>query len=123
MVSTLSTGRTIKLAFVHSSHDFETREGSGALRQALDADARNMGRRLTLCEVSQVGFSGSTESAESEKSYATLGQGVAVCHPKDVFSKAGGRKGSLGKALLAAGLNHDERSEIWAAYRKQFENA
>ena len=122
MTLTLSTGKTIKLAFVHSSHDFETRTGSGALRQALDADARNMGRRLTLCEISQVSFSGSTESDESEKSYATLGQGVAVCHPKDVFSKATGRKRAVGAALKAAGLNYDERSEVWAAYRNQFEN-
>lgn len=122
MTITLSTGRTINLGYVHSSPDFVTREGSGALRQALDADARNMGRRLTLCEISQVSFSGSSDSPVSEKSYATLAQGVGVCHPTDVFDKATGRFVATCAALRGSveTVNADETVEILLAYFAKF---
>lgn len=128
MTLTTSTGRTINLNFVHSSPDFETREGAGAVRQALDADARNMGRRLTLCEISQVSFSGSSEQAESEKSYATLAQGVGVTHPADVFEKSTGRivstVAALRGALEADGnntrLTGDEAVDVLLGYFEKF---
>ncbi len=116
----LPTGRTVKLTFVHSSPNFETKPGATSLRLAIDADARRMGRRLTLCEISRLGFSGSTASDESSVSYATLGHGVAVCHPNDVFSKAAGRKVAVGHALVAAELDYDDRAAVWAAYNAEF---
>jgi hypothetical protein len=125
MTITLATGRTLNINFVHSSPDFETREGAGAMRQALDADARNMGRRLTLCEISQVGFSGSSDgngNVVSEKSYATLAQGVGVCHPSDVFEKSTGRLVSTVAALRGAAesVNADETVEVLVGYFAQF---
>jgi len=110
MTVTLSTGRTVKLHWVHSSHNNVTREGAGAQRQMLDDLARTRGRRLSMCEVSQV----------DEGEYATLGQGIAMTHPNDTFRKDLGRKHSLGKALVAASLTRAERDDVWAAFKAQF---
>jgi hypothetical protein len=129
MVISLSTGRSLKLHFLHSSHNFDTRKDAGSMRIALDADAREFGRRLTLCEVSEV------NTVDGESTYTTLGAGVAICHPNDTFQKTVGRKLSLAKALSAAlpsganddtlsegqiAANYQDRDEVWAAYHDLF---
>ena len=43
--------------------------------------------------------------------------GVALCHKKDQFCKAVGRKLSLARALRIAGLSKDERTKVWEDYR------
>lgn len=121
MTLTTSTGRNINIHFVHSSHDFKTREGAGIQRQELDKDALAFGtaqglrdtrpRRLTLCELSEV---------VGEKEFNVLGQGIGVCHPNDTFKKPVGRKAALTAAMQAAGMDATERGSIWNAYLTQF---
>ena len=118
MTVTLPTGRTVKLNFIHSSPNFVTQEGASIARVAIDELARELGRRLTQCEISQVAFSGTSEQAVSDLSYTSLG--IAVCHPNDTFDKALGRKYAVEKALLAADFTYDERAAVWAAYRAEF---
>lgn len=123
MVITLSDGRTYKVAFIHSSADFGLdKHGnvkqSGPTRLAIDAVARDAGRRLTACEIAEVGYT-STEG-RTEETYHLRGQGVAICHPKDNFDKSKGRKASFTKALLASGFNVAQREQFWAAYVDEF---
>ena len=47
------------------------------------------------------------------------GTGRVVCHPKDTFRKAEGRKRSLARALKARGYSKAWRTVFWAAYFKQ----
>jgi hypothetical protein len=104
-----ASGRTLHVHFVHSSYNGITRVNAGAERQALDADARLIDRRLTLCDVSEV---------EGADMYTLLGQGVAVCHPNDSFNKATGRKKAMTAALRASGLSDMDRRDVWNDYLK-----
>lgn len=128
MTVTTSTGRTIHLHFIHSSHDFKTRDGASEQRRALDDDAIAYGllnghrdirpRRLTLCTLSEVG--GTLDAHGKPENYMVLGQGIGVCHPKDAFLKPVGRKAALTAAMQASGMDRDERKSIWDAYLTQF---
>jgi hypothetical protein len=122
MTVTTASGKTIHLHFVHSSHDGATRPGAGAQRQELDAIAFEGGRRLTLCDVSQVTYSGDSTGDNDTENYMLLGQGISICHPNDTFKKPVGRKIALTHALLASGDSLDklDRADIWDAYRAQF---
>ncbi len=122
MTVTTASGKTVHLHFIHSSHDFETRIGAGAERRSLDTDARMANRRLTLCDVSEVSFSGDSTGQNDTENYMLLGQGVSICHPNDTFKKSMGRKLALTNALIASGdaLSKDDRASIWDAYRTQF---
>ena len=108
-------GRAYNIKFVHSSpFDKEgvatTRDDAGKLRQQLDNDATVIGRRITLCEIQEV----------TNGDFKVLGQGIAICHPTDVFKKPEGRKISLTYALDAAGLDKTERRAVWTALRVRF---
>ena len=52
----------------------------------------------------------STENTE-------MGKEIAVCHEKDNFCRATGRKLSLTRAMESVRLTKEERKEIWEAYR------
>lgn len=136
-----TTGRTLHIHFVHSSHLEDnpmssnfglpaTRHGAGAIRVALDRDAELVGRRLTLCSISEVTDGSSPTYPRPDGSYGypgshapevyqMLGQGVSICHPNDTFKKPIGRKTSLTMALKASGLNYTDRSEVWDAYHAE----
>jgi len=43
--------------------------------------------------------------------------GTALCHKKDQFCKAIGRKLSLARALRKAGLSKEQRAKVWEDYR------
>ena len=43
--------------------------------------------------------------------------GTALCHKKDQFCKAVGRKLSLARALRIAGLSKEQRKQVWEDYR------
>jgi hypothetical protein len=128
MTVTTALGRTINIHFIHSSHDFVTRDGASEQRRALDDDAIAFGflnglrdirpRRLTLCTLSEVG--GTEDAHGKPENYMVLGQGVGVCHPNDTFKKPVGRKAALTAAMKAAGLDVVERESIWSAYLDAF---
>lgn len=131
MQVTLSTGQTLRISFAHSSHvatDPETGErkltekpNPGGTRKRIDGYSAEMDlRRLTLCEIAEVGYSGDATGQSDEKSYLVLGEGWGVCHPSDTFTKLVGRKIALAGALTAAGIEPDQRAEVWAAYFAQF---
>jgi hypothetical protein len=108
---TLANGRKLKLTFVHSSPDFKTRADAGEFRIALDSDAARIGRRITLCNISEVG--------DTPDQTVLIGQGVALCHPNDTFNKAKGRKLALTYALAAAeaaGVSRNDRRAVWNVY-------
>jgi hypothetical protein len=132
MTVTTAQGRTINIHFMHSSPDFVTREGASTVREALDDAARDCGRRLTTCDVSEARYSGGS-GQETEVDYNLLGSGTAICHPHQEggFNKARGRKTSLEYALLCAWPSKDidptlsdeeaiqnkqERESVWKAY-------
>jgi len=46
----------------------------------------------------------------------TLGEGVAMCDPRDQFEYAKGRKRSLKRALAATGFDRAARKEVWDAF-------
>ena len=144
MLVKLSTGQTLKITFVHSSELETVRDGKlkivqlhkrpnpSATRQRIDGLVEELNeyfkdgfRRLTLCEVAEVGTISDATGTSDEKAYLVLGEGWAVCHPNDVkdkrFSKPTGRKIALAGALKAAGIEFDQRKEVWKAYSQQFD--
>jgi len=65
-------------------------------------DFMDFGQHQTCCEIVNGEF----------KYY-----GTALCHKKDQFCKATGRKLSLARALKVAGLSKNERAKVWEDYR------
>ncbi len=133
---------------MHSSPDGISRPGASPARQALDALAMwddslfsHRGpaapRRLTLCTISRVinaaDGPGRRGALEPDEIYNVLGQGLSVCHPNDTFSKAIGRKKSLAASMRVAlsttkdepedvqVQNYQDRTDIWNAFRAEFE--
>lgn len=128
-VTLSTTGVTLNVLFVHSSHgahlnDFVQKTDAGITRTTVDNFAKELGRRLTLCEISEVGYSGDSTGQSDEEVFNVLGQGWSVCHPNDVFEKRAGRKLAFGKALVAAGIaDRGVREELWNAYLNEYEPA
>lgn len=117
MVIKLSNGREFKLSWMHSSHNFEVRPNSSALRIAIETDALNHGKRRTLCEVSET----------TGGDYKTLMLATVVLAKGDVFRRDTGRDRSFGRAIILlreptvvpsapALLTADEAVELWALY-------
>lgn len=125
MKVTLSTGQTLSVQFVHSTHgahaaDYEAPEGRGITRSTVDNFAKELGRRLTLCEIAEVRYSGDSTAQSDETDYVLLGQGWSVCHPNDAFKKESGRKIAFAKSLEAVGFDRITREELWDAYLAEF---
>jgi hypothetical protein len=124
---TLSTGQTLHVSFVHSSHGVELRnfdeheaalKNAGGTRKLVDNFAYETARRLTLCEIAAV--TPKSDATGHHEEYFVLGQGWAVVHPNDKFTKTTGRKLALTKALQAADFDRDARAEVWQAYHNAF---
>jgi hypothetical protein len=113
--------------------------GCGSGTAAVDNSAEIVNRRLTLCEVVEVLPADTTGDQEGDaqpeqETYVLLGQGIAICHPNDTFSKAVGRKMALHYALQAAFpsdakiepewtnrvTNYFTRADVWTAYLVHF---
>jgi len=45
-----------------------------------------------------------------------LGEGVAMCDPRDQFEYAVGRKRALKRALIAAGFDRKARAAVWNVF-------
>lgn len=115
MLISTSTARTFKLSWMHSAPpDGLVRKDPGANRLLLDEASREIQRRITVCTVREFG--------DNAQDAVIVGEGVALCHPTDAFSKSVGRKLSLTYALGAAKstISRDERAELWTAYLDQF---
>lgn len=52
-----------------------------------------------------------------DQNFAVEGIGVAVISPGDNFCKETGRRLSLKRAMMDAGLDKETRTQIWEAYR------
>lgn len=107
------SGRSLKLSFIHSSHNFDTRKDAGDNRIAVDNLAAAVNRRVTICTINELG--------DTKEQNVLIGEGLSMCHPSDTFDKAKGRKIALTNALVAAsadgGLTREDRQDIWNVYR------
>jgi len=139
---TLSNGETYRVSFVHSSpfsgeyaelpsgevlrlvnrktdKDGNVLPRSG-IRDHVDTAAERAHRRLTFCAVQKLGHQGNQGDGFLE-TLTTAGDGIAMCHPRDNFSKVKGCKVALGNALRAAGFNYTARAEFWNIVRHQYQ--
>jgi hypothetical protein len=135
MQLTTRTGRILKVDFIHSSPiaadgTVLTRPNVGEVRIHVDAASQQLGRRLSVCEIIELRYPGgyfpnSTQVNYGDNAeYRVLAQGVSICHPKDAFCKATGRKISLTAALALASaatlgdaaLSRDDRADVWSEF-------
>ena len=86
-------------------------------RRNIEVDVRwmhicdNQKPRVTICNLNLV------QKAGGHHEYMThLARGKATVSLKDQFRKNVGRKISLARAMLSAGLDKVERTRVWKAY-------
>lgn len=120
MTVTLQSGRKLNVHFMHSSHDVNSVVSPGTIRAALNHDAKLIGRRLTLCDISEVAYQSTNGLGAVFNNYRLVGRGIAICHPNDEFKKPVGRKVALTNALASANLSLGDRVNVWDDYLVEF---
>lgn len=102
--------KTYRVQFVHAAPTpyYDARPGS--LRFIVEHLAASLGRRVTLCEISEVTYNPliKDDLGRPAREFTPVAQGWAVCHYKDQFNKREGRMLSLHRALKATMFSYDD---------------